>query len=260
MRMRKKLLALGAAAMVAGATIVGISMSGAARRPPPCRPPRRRSNTSSFSSRRTSRSITTSVPTRTPSTAPGNRPSPRLRGRRRSTAWATALLTENPNLTQPGAPRSRPKPLTCDQNHSYAPEQEAEDNGKMDMFVQKTDRRRLQPDNGKKQIQLRPPRDRHGLLRRQHRHRALELRPALRTERQLLQQPVRSLDPWCDQPDQRRHRRRVVGRTTAQRHRRRAAGRRRTALRPVRQRLHGAGKRDRQRRNRSNCRAARPPK
>ena len=49
----------------------------------------------------------------------------------------------------------------------------------------------------------------HGLLRRQHRHRALELRPALRHERPLLQHHLRPLDPGRPQPhlrpDQRRH-------------------------------------------------------
>ena len=48
-----------------------------------------------------------------------------------------ALLTENPNETNPQR-LSRAEALTCDQSHSYTPEQEAEDNGKMDMFVQKT--------------------------------------------------------------------------------------------------------------------------
>ena len=37
------------------------------------------------------------------------------------------------------------------------------------------------------------PRDRHGLLRRQHRHGAVELRPALRDERQLVRDDVRAV-------------------------------------------------------------------
>jgi phospholipase C len=47
------------------------------------------------------------------------------------------LLTHNPNLFQPQ--RLGPaQAMTCDQDHSYTPEQGAFDNGKMDMFVQKT--------------------------------------------------------------------------------------------------------------------------
>ena len=51
--------------------------------------------------------------------------------------------------------------------------------------------------------------DRDGLLRRQHRHRALELRAALRDERQLVRHDLRSLDPGRAEPglrpDARRH-------------------------------------------------------
>ncbi len=47
------------------------------------------------------------------------------------------LLTANPNEFDPE--RLTPsEALTCDQNHSYQPEQEAADGGKMDMFVQDT--------------------------------------------------------------------------------------------------------------------------
>jgi phospholipase C len=47
------------------------------------------------------------------------------------------LLQHNPNLFQPQ--RLGPtQAMTCDQDHSYTAEQEAFDNGKMDMFVQKT--------------------------------------------------------------------------------------------------------------------------
>ncbi len=41
----------------------------------------------------------------------------------------------------------------------------------------------------------------HGLLRRQHRHRAVELRPELRDERQQLRHPVRAVDPGRAQRD-----------------------------------------------------------
>jgi phospholipase C len=46
------------------------------------------------------------------------------------------LLTKNPNLYNPSR-LSPSQAMTCDQNHAYGPEQQAEDNGLMDMFVQK---------------------------------------------------------------------------------------------------------------------------
>jgi phospholipase C len=49
-----------------------------------------------------------------------------------------ALLTSNPNKFNPQR-LSPSEALTCDQNHSYMPEQQAADGGKMDMFVQFTD-------------------------------------------------------------------------------------------------------------------------
>jgi len=47
------------------------------------------------------------------------------------------LLTENPNSAQPFR-LDRTQAVTCDQNHSYTPEQQAFDMGAMDMFVQFT--------------------------------------------------------------------------------------------------------------------------
>jgi phospholipase C len=47
------------------------------------------------------------------------------------------LLTSNPNEFNPQR-LSSSQSLTCDQNHDYLPEQEAENNGKMNMFVQYT--------------------------------------------------------------------------------------------------------------------------
>jgi phospholipase C len=47
------------------------------------------------------------------------------------------LLTDNPNTYQPQR-LTHSEALTCDQNHSYFPEQEAYDGGKMDKFVQYT--------------------------------------------------------------------------------------------------------------------------
>ncbi|WP_426516634.1 phospholipase C [Diaminobutyricibacter sp. McL0618] len=49
----------------------------------------------------------------------------------------SGTLTTNPNLYPPKR-LSPAQALTCDQNHSYAAEQQAVDAGKMDMFVQKT--------------------------------------------------------------------------------------------------------------------------
>jgi phospholipase C len=48
------------------------------------------------------------------------------------------LLTSNPNEYNPQR-LSASEALTCDQNHSYTPEQDAVDNGKMDKFVQNTE-------------------------------------------------------------------------------------------------------------------------
>jgi phospholipase C len=48
------------------------------------------------------------------------------------------LLTSNPNEYNPQR-LTNSEALTCDQNHDYLPEQEAEDNGKMDKFVQYTE-------------------------------------------------------------------------------------------------------------------------
>jgi phospholipase C len=50
---------------------------------------------------------------------------------------STALLTNNPNLSNP-LRLDRADPLTCDQNHGYTAEQSANDNGAMDKFVQDT--------------------------------------------------------------------------------------------------------------------------
>jgi phospholipase C len=53
------------------------------------------------------------------------------------TEQSAGLLTNNPNAYQPQ--RLTPaQALTCDQNHNYAPEQKAEDGGKMDKFVENT--------------------------------------------------------------------------------------------------------------------------
>ena len=48
---------------------------------------------------------------------------------------SSGLLTENPNSTQPFR-LDRTEAVTCDQNHSYGPEQSAFDKGLMDLFPQ----------------------------------------------------------------------------------------------------------------------------
>jgi len=136
--MRKKLLATGAAAVVAGATILGISLSSAsptttAALPNPTTPiehvvvifPENISFDHYFG---TYPNAANDAGEPAFNALPGT---PSVNG------LSEALLTENPNETNPER-LSREEAVTCDQGHSYTPEQEAEDNGKMDMFVQKT--------------------------------------------------------------------------------------------------------------------------
>jgi phospholipase C len=131
-----KLLALGAAAAVAGATIVGISTSGATSSgalPPATTPiehvvvlfPENISFDHYFG---TYPNAVNSPGEPAFTAAPGT---PAVNG------LGPALLTENPNQTNP-VRLAHDQALTCDMNHSFGPEQEAEDDGKMDMFVQKT--------------------------------------------------------------------------------------------------------------------------
>jgi phospholipase C len=134
--MRKKLLALGATAVVAGATILGISMSGAAPTaalPGPTTPiehvvvlfPENISFDHYFGTYPNAVNGTGEPAFRA---APGT---PSVNG------LSEALLKENPNEFNPTR-LAHDEALTCDQSHSYTPEQEAEHNGLMDEFVQKT--------------------------------------------------------------------------------------------------------------------------
>jgi phospholipase C len=136
LRMRKKLLALGATAVVAGATVLGISMSGAAPTaalPSPTTPiehvvvifPENISFDHYFGT----------YPNAV--NGPGEPAFTALPGTPAVNGLTGPLLTENPNTHSPER-LSREEALTCDMNHSYGPEQEAMDGGKMDMFVQKT--------------------------------------------------------------------------------------------------------------------------
>ncbi|WP_051941047.1 phospholipase C [Phaeacidiphilus oryzae] len=54
-----------------------------------------------------------------------------------NTAASAGLLKSNPNLYSPQR-LSPSQAMTCDQNHSYGPEQKAYDGGKADQFVQNT--------------------------------------------------------------------------------------------------------------------------
>jgi phospholipase C len=91
------------------------------------------------------------------------------------------LLTENPNYLNSANGTTRYNPFrlsysqasTADQSHSYTPEEEAYDNGAMDLFPK---------------------------LRRQHGHRAVELRAELRDERQQLRHRLRAVHARRAQP------------------------------------------------------------
>ena len=107
------------------------------------------------------------------------------------------LLTSNPNEYNPQR-LTHSEALTSDQNHGYTPEQKAEDSGKMDLFVQNTES--STPAAGCAARVL-PARHRHGLLRRQHRHGAVELRAELLDERQRLGHHLRPVHPGRDQRD-----------------------------------------------------------
>jgi phospholipase C len=107
------------------------------------------------------------------------------------------LLTANPNLTSAnGSSATNPFRLgpnqagTGDQGHNYNPEQLAFDNGKMDLFpvsVGTADAAALVNETAARHHRAQPR-----LLRRQHRHRAVELRAALCDERPQLRQRLRS--------------------------------------------------------------------
>jgi phospholipase C len=70
-----------------------------------------------------------------PATEPGF--TPLANTPRANNLLSGGLLTENPNSVQPFR-LDRTQAVTCDQNHSYTPEEQAFDMGAMDMFVQFT--------------------------------------------------------------------------------------------------------------------------
>ena len=81
-------------------------------------------------------------------------------------------LKKNPNLYKPFR-LSPSQAVTCDQNHGYTAEQKAYNFGAMDQFVQNVSVDTCSGLFG-------APGPHHGLLRRQHRDRPVELRPELR--------------------------------------------------------------------------------
>ena len=105
-----------------------------------------------------------------------------------------ALLNFNPNLNPANGSGAtnpfrldRSQAVTADQDHDYTAEQMAFDMGAMDLFPKSM---------GTRTAALwwrhrRHDRFDHGLLRRQHRYRPVELRSEFRHERQLLRQHVR---------------------------------------------------------------------
>jgi phospholipase C len=136
--MRKKLLAMSATAVVAGATILGISLSSASSPTTAALP-----NSTTpiehvvvlFPENISFDHYFGTYPNAVNGAGePAFNPLP---GTPAVNGLSEALLTENPNAFNP-ARLSRAEALTCDQGHSYTPEQEAEDNGKMDKFVEKT--------------------------------------------------------------------------------------------------------------------------
>ena len=83
------------------------------------------------------------------------------------------LLTNNPNSANPKR-LDRSQAVTCSQNHGYSAEESAENGGLMNKFPEFTAERLLRV------LDRSGRRRRHGLLRRQHRHRSVEPRAALR--------------------------------------------------------------------------------
>ena len=125
---------------------------------------------------------------------------PAVNGLNTAAPGGGTLLTNNPNGQNPRRldPASVSDILTCDQNHNYTDEQKAFDGGLMDKFT--VDRRhRAHQVAG-------PAGQRVQLLRRQHGHRPVELRPALRHERQLVRNDVRAVLARGHQSGRRRHR------------------------------------------------------
>jgi phospholipase C len=136
LRTGKKLIAGGMGVLAAGAAVLGISMSSAS--PPPTTPASTTPIKHVVVIFDENISFDHYFGTYPHATNPAGEPSfTPLPGTPAVNGLTTSLLTKNPNLYQPQ--RLEPsQALTCDQNHGYAAEQEAFDEGRMDKFVQKT--------------------------------------------------------------------------------------------------------------------------
>ena len=117
-------------------------------------------------------------------------------GRRQPGHGAPAARTIRTSPTRPTAP-TRPnrsastarKRNTADQNHAYTAEQQAYNGGAADLFPKYTGK-----GHAGRRGRVRYARPGHGLLRRQHGDRAVELRAALRDERQRVHRHVWPVD------------------------------------------------------------------
>jgi phospholipase C len=136
LRTGKKLIAGGMGVLAAGAGVLGISMSSAS--PPPVTPTATTPIKHVVVIFDENISFDHYFGTYPHATNPGGEPSfTALPGTPAVNGLNNGLLTNNPNLDQPQ--RLDPsQALTCDQNYAYAAEQEGDDGGLMDKFVQKT--------------------------------------------------------------------------------------------------------------------------
>ena len=111
---------------------------------------------------------------------------------------SAGLLNKNPNFVSPnGNPfrLTRAQAATCDQDHDYTDEQAMFDLGLMDNFLRVQHEFMHWPDVGAAGAECWPSqRSDHGILRRQHRHRVVELRAEFRDERQLVRHRIRAVD------------------------------------------------------------------
>ncbi|MFZ1154101.1 MAG: alkaline phosphatase family protein [Solirubrobacteraceae bacterium] len=136
MRTGKKLMAGGVGVMVAGAAALGISMSSASSpQPIPQSTTPIKHVVVIFDENISFDHYFATYPHATnPAGEPSFNPLP---GTPAVNGLNNGLLTNNPNGDQPQ--RLDPsQAVTCDQNHGYSAEQEADDGGLMDKFVQKT--------------------------------------------------------------------------------------------------------------------------
>ncbi len=248
MRTGKKLIAGGMGVLAAGAAVLGISMSSAS--PPPTTPASTTPIKHVVVIFDENISFDHYFGTYPHATNPAGEPSfTALPGTPAVNGLNNGLLTEQSQRGPASAPgsepgshlRSEPRLLGRAGSLRRRPHERLrpEDDGQ-----------RLHPEHDPRLQQLRAERDRDGLLRRQHGHRAVEPGAALLAERQLLQHSVRAVEPRCHQPDLRSdQRRRSAWRHVHQHRQRHAVRRRRALLRSVLQPEHAAQRRRHARRS-----------